>query len=263
MTRNPRQSTTHIVHPVVESACSFALQRIHGAYLSSIGVTSTLRREGRSTVAAATALVQRYEYGRKALLVELDLDAPSIAKTMGLSSGPGIADYLRGDAWIGECIQWHDDGLGVVVAGEARADDPPLTAQIPSSNLLADLSELADVVVADLPPLPPVGYGAHLAPLFSTTLMVVRCWSHTGRPDRASRRVPGPRPLRHSERRQRPGAALATPVRGQVAVNWMLVLMGAAIALGLSRRSGLALYVPMLSAVFLILLYAGLRTHAI
>src|SRR5579871_381342 len=84
MRRVPRQSMAHIAHPAVESACSFALQRIRGAHLSSIGVTSTLRREGRSTVAAATALVQRYEYGRKVLLVELDLDAPSIGKTMGL-----------------------------------------------------------------------------------------------------------------------------------------------------------------------------------
>jgi Mrp family chromosome partitioning ATPase len=174
MTSAPRPPTAHIVQPAVESACSFALQRIHGADLSSIGVTSTLRREGRSTVAAAAALVQRYEYRRKVLLVELDLDASSIAKTMGLNEEPGIADYLRGHAWIGECVQWYDDGLGVIVAGGAGADDPPLAAQIPSSSLVADLSELADVVVADLPPLPPVGYGAHLAPLFSTTLMVIR-----------------------------------------------------------------------------------------
>ena len=170
----PNRPMPQLVYPATVSACSFALQRIHGAHLSSIGVTSTVRREGRSAVALATALVQRYEYGRTTLLVELDLQAPSLAKTMDLKTGPGVTDFIRGDAWIGECIQWYDDGLGVIVAGDTNDSEPPLAAQVPSSSLMADLSALADVVVADLPPLPPVGYGAHLAPLCSTLLMVVR-----------------------------------------------------------------------------------------
>jgi Mrp family chromosome partitioning ATPase len=170
----PTRPMPQLVYPATISACSFALQRIHGAHLSSIGVTSTLRREGRSAVALATALIQRYEYGRTTLLVELDLQAPSLAKTMDLNTGPGVTDFIRGDAWIGECVQWYDDGLGVIVAGDTNASEPPLVAQVPSSSLMADVSALADVVIADLPPLPPVGYGAHLAPLCSTVLMVVR-----------------------------------------------------------------------------------------
>ena len=51
-------------------------------------------------MAGATSLVQRYEYRRRTLLIEFDLQAPSLARTMGLQPSPGLTDVVGGSASI-------------------------------------------------------------------------------------------------------------------------------------------------------------------
>ena len=61
------------VRSEVLDACVVALRRMGGAKLRSVGVTSAGRGEGRSTVAAAMAVIQATEYVRKTIYIELDL----------------------------------------------------------------------------------------------------------------------------------------------------------------------------------------------
>src|SRR2546430_8763431 len=49
---------------------------IGGPKLTSIGVTSALRGEGRTSVALALAAVQREDFGRSVILVDMDLENP-------------------------------------------------------------------------------------------------------------------------------------------------------------------------------------------
>ena len=59
-----------------------------------IGVTSSMRGEGKSTTAINLAYVFA-EKGSKVLLIDGDLRIPSIAKKLDIESTPGLADLLR------------------------------------------------------------------------------------------------------------------------------------------------------------------------
>ena len=60
-----------------------------------IGVTSSLRGEGKSTTAINLSYVLA-EKGNKVLLIDGDLRLPSIAKNMYIESTPGLTDLLMG-----------------------------------------------------------------------------------------------------------------------------------------------------------------------
>ena len=60
-----------------------------------IGMTSSMRGEGKSTTALNLAYVFA-EKGSKVLLIDGDLRIPSIAKKLDIENAPGLADLLRG-----------------------------------------------------------------------------------------------------------------------------------------------------------------------
>jgi Mrp family chromosome partitioning ATPase len=141
----------------------------------NIGVTSCLRGEGRTTIAMGMAAAAHQAYGRRAILIELDFDAPSLARRLRIDSGPGVAEILRDGASIEECLHTPEDGsAGVLLAGNVDGDSARLLSSLRSSDLVRNLADLCDVVIADLPPLSPIGQASSLAPLFPTVVMVVR-----------------------------------------------------------------------------------------
>jgi len=152
--------------------CSAALAFIEGAERARLGITSCLRGEGRTTVAAATALAQCLDFGLETILVELDLENPSLAGLLGLEPRSGVAEVLRGEAHLDACIQWTRSDLGVLVAGAVRSNPSKLVSALMTSSLMDDLQHRCQVMVADLPPFS--GPGARVAGLCSSVLLVVR-----------------------------------------------------------------------------------------
>jgi Mrp family chromosome partitioning ATPase len=150
-------------------ACSRALRRMPNDAIDEVAVTSSVRREGRTLVAVGTALVQRNEYGRKTILLELDLESPSMG-----GNAPGIAEVMRGEATVAECIVPLAPYLGVLPAGAVGDEARRLLARFRASSVLHDLRRSGYVIVADLPPLPPFGAGDRVIDLFSSVLFVVR-----------------------------------------------------------------------------------------
>jgi Mrp family chromosome partitioning ATPase len=160
------------VRPEVVAGCGVALRRIRsdrGGSLEQLAVTSSVRREGRSTVALGAALVQRNEYGQPTILVELDLESKS-----QVVNAPGIAEVMRGQATLAQCIVPLAPHLGLLPSGNAGDEAGKLLARFRSSTVLHDLRHNGYAVVADLPPLPPFGLADRVADLFSGVLLVVR-----------------------------------------------------------------------------------------
>lgn len=158
----------------VLEACRHALRRIDGPALSCIGVTSCHAGEGRSTVAAAIAAVQRFEYGRRTVLVELDLAAPSLTEKLKMDDGPGVVEVLRGESPLEKGLRQYSDGLLLLTAGNTNDLPWSVPPARPTSELLDSLCPSSEVVVSDLPPLEDGVAAARLAELCPTVVLVLR-----------------------------------------------------------------------------------------
>jgi len=161
------------IPPEVLDACVVALRRMGGPALQTVGVTSSVRGEGRSTVAAAMAVTHASEYRRRTILVECDAHKSPAARRFRLAESPGVAEVMRGDVNIEDCIQWVTDHLGVVVAGA----DPSMAALLRGSaaeDIVEELSRQADTLVLDLPPLEKGAGGVQLVDLCEAVALVVR-----------------------------------------------------------------------------------------
>ena len=157
-------------------ACGATLRWLRrNGHTGSIAVTSTVRGEGRTTIASGMAVAESYAHGRPVILVELDLERRSFAQRFGLDQMPGVAEILRGEASIGECLQSPGDGsIALITAGDTQGHPSELLVRLRASTLLADLERVGAQVIADLPPLAPVGQAASLANLMGSVLLVVR-----------------------------------------------------------------------------------------
>jgi Mrp family chromosome partitioning ATPase len=158
----------------VLSACGAALRRIREETIQALAVTSSVRGEGRTTISLGSALAQRNQFGRRTIVLELDLDRPRFAERLGLGPSAGIANILRGDKALEDCILWASPHLGVLHAGDLTEDPAVAYSRFRASSILQDLENAGYAVVADLPPLPPYGLADRIVDMFSAVLMVVR-----------------------------------------------------------------------------------------
>jgi Mrp family chromosome partitioning ATPase len=141
------------IDPRLLDACGSVSLQIGGVRLNRLGVTSTIRGEGKTTIAMALALVQAVDYRRGVIIVELDFENPSLADRLRLRRRPGVAELASGQVSIPEAVQAVSDGIGVITAGGPVWSWSKTAAEVSSSGILAALGNQTDIVVADLPPL--------------------------------------------------------------------------------------------------------------
>jgi Mrp family chromosome partitioning ATPase len=172
--RNITQLRWAAVGTEVLQSCSVALRRMGGGQVGSIAVTSTSRREGRTTVAIGLTAAAAFEHGRRTILVDLDVERCSVESRIQVHPGPGLLDALDGRAPLGACVERVDDRVQVLRAGPP-SNPGALVARIDRlAELLDNLKEAGDLIIADLPPLDSGIATAHLTDVFESVLLVVR-----------------------------------------------------------------------------------------
>ncbi len=139
-----------------------------------IGVTSSIRGEGKSTTAVNLSYVLA-EKGSKVLLIDGDLRIPSIAKKMEMESSPGLSEMLLGEEVDLEKYKssihenWYILPSGVI---------PPNPSELLGSkrmeNLLNKLKEIFDYIIIDLPPVNLVSDAMSIASLITGMIVVIR-----------------------------------------------------------------------------------------
>jgi capsular exopolysaccharide synthesis family protein len=137
--------------------------------LSKVIVTSALPEEGKSTVAAALAMASA-RVGRRTLLLECDLRAPVMWRRLGLNAGPGMTDFLVGNAAPAEVLQTiavpHSHGqdgggdiaqaLVCITAGTKVPQPAELLASSRFEQFIEQVGSVYDLVIVDTSPLLPV-----------------------------------------------------------------------------------------------------------
>lgn len=139
-----------------------------------IGVTSSVRGEGKSTTAVNLAYVIA-EKGSRVLLIDGDLRIPSIAKKLGVQNGPGLADLLKyHGVQFAEFQSYLFDNWSILPSGVIPPNPSELLGSVRMKNLLDQFREKFDYIVIDLPPVNIVSDAVSISGLISGMIVVIR-----------------------------------------------------------------------------------------
>jgi capsular exopolysaccharide synthesis family protein len=120
--------------------------------IKSIVVTSSISKEGKSTVAANLATVIS-QLGRKVLLIDADLRVPTQHHFWQISNSPGLSEVLVGQAGYSDSIFRVMDNLDVLPAGVRPPNPLALLDSKRMAALIEEFSSAYDFVIIDTPPL--------------------------------------------------------------------------------------------------------------
>lgn len=160
-------------YKLLRANLSFTLTEEKSCYV--IGVTSSVRGEGKSTTAVNLAYVLA-EAGRKVLLIDGDLRLPSIAKKMNIARTPGLTNLLldgkydqMNDFKVEDLEKWH-----IVPAGDLPPNPSELLGSGKMERFLKAMTEKYDYIIIDLPPVNIVSDALAISRLLDGMLIVVR-----------------------------------------------------------------------------------------
>lgn len=140
-----------------------------------IGVTSSMRGEGKSTTAINLAYVLA-ESGKKILLMDGDLRIPSVAKKLGLNSTPGLTDLLMGY----ETQQMSSfktnilDNWYVIPSGDLPPNPSELLGSRRMESIFNVMKEKFDYIIIDLPPVNVVSDALAVSKFIAGMIVVIR-----------------------------------------------------------------------------------------
>ena len=143
-------------------------------------VTSAQAGEGK-TATAVTLARSLAAGGSKVVLVDLDLRRPDAHRLLGAPSGPGCAEVLEGHRTLDECLRLIPTPPGaptalhlfLLPAGQPTANPAELLGTPRTAQMLNALSDAADIVLLDTPPVLPVADTLVIGRLAAGALLVV------------------------------------------------------------------------------------------
>jgi protein-tyrosine kinase len=154
--------------------------------LKKILVSSGLPQEGKSFVTANLAISFARHKGGRVLLIDGDMRRATLHKMLGAQQGPGLTEYLSGDASIEDILQrpTTDDPKHPIPAGLASLSFIPggnehdkaadLSGNHRFNDLLEALAPQFDWIVVDSSPVNLVSDGVNLARSCDAVLLVAR-----------------------------------------------------------------------------------------
>lgn len=140
-----------------------------------IGVTSANAGEGKSTTAVNLAYMLA-EANHHVILIEADMRLPTASRRLELRLSPGLSNLLAGLDSVEEVLQPSgiEDRLTIIASGDIPPNPSELLASRHMTELLETLSERADFIILDLPPVNEVSDALVVSRIVDGIVMVVR-----------------------------------------------------------------------------------------
>ena len=138
-------------------------------------ITSSISGEGKSFIAANLA-VSLSLTGKKVVLVDIDLNNPTIAKILNVNQEDGITQFLTGEKEPEEIIKRvkAHENLFFISAGDLPENPTELLANGKVNEIIEYLDNIFDVVIIDTSPIVLVTDGYLLTGLCDATLYVIQ-----------------------------------------------------------------------------------------
>ncbi len=138
-------------------------------------ITSALKGEGKSVVAANLAYVLARNLGKPTLLIDVDLKSPTVHDCMGTRNFPGLRDVFEGGRSVDSCL--HRAGelpLWILPSGVDSGRMLELSDIHKLAELLTELKKQYEHIVIDAPPILPLADMHMLAGIADQLVLVVR-----------------------------------------------------------------------------------------
>jgi len=161
-------------YKTLRTGLEYALAHVEGS--RAVGVSSAMAGEGKSTSAANLAFVLS-QLNRRVVLLECDLRRPSLHEKLPLSDGPGLSEYLCGQAALEDVIRpctLRGGSFFTVRAGRVPPNPSELLNSRRMETLIQQLRKEYDDIILDLPPVGEVSDALNAARYTDGTVLVVR-----------------------------------------------------------------------------------------
>jgi capsular exopolysaccharide synthesis family protein len=114
--------------------------------------------------------------GKKTLLLEFDIRKPKVLSGLGMPKGPGITNFLIGDAKLPDLIKQvpEFDNLFVLGCGPVPPNPSELLLEDKVTEMFAQLKTQFDVIIIDTAPVGMVSDAQTLSRFADCTLYLVR-----------------------------------------------------------------------------------------
>jgi protein-tyrosine kinase len=143
--------------------------------LKRVLVTSSVPAEGKTTIAANLAHSIMRQPERRVLLIDADLRASRMHQLFGAPRGPGLTDFLKGEADQYEVIQNGLEGNLCLIPGGSEVSNPSELLLGDRMKKLLDLvAPVFDWIILDSPPALAVHDATGLADLCDGVLFVLK-----------------------------------------------------------------------------------------
>jgi capsular exopolysaccharide synthesis family protein len=142
--------------------------------LETLVVTSAGVGEGKSTTLANLAVVSA-QAGRRVILVDADLRRPTLHQTFGLDNETGLTSVMMDESALASppLQDTKIEGLSVLTSGPLPPNPADLMGSRRMEEVIAALSEQADQMFFDTPPVVAVTDAAVLATKVDGVLLVI------------------------------------------------------------------------------------------
>jgi len=138
-------------------------------------ITSAVKGEGKSVVAANLAFSLARDLGKMTLLIEGDLKCPRVHQYMGVSQMPGVRDVLQDEQSVESTVQRVGDlPLWVLPSGSANSRMLDLANVRHIGDIVAEVKGRYDHIIIDAPPILPLADMHVLAGVGDTLAIVIR-----------------------------------------------------------------------------------------
>lgn len=141
--------------------------------IRSLMVTSSGPGEGKSTTVSNLAVVFAQQ-GKKVLLIDSDLRRPTLHFTFGFTNTIGLTNALTRQIHLNESIRKTDvENLYFMPSGPIPPNPAELLGSAAMDQLIADLYEMFDLILFDVPPVLAVADAQVMANQVDAAILVV------------------------------------------------------------------------------------------